>query len=332
MPATAARWVCEWSERERRFLRQSSSLTLGSVFPNIVHKHTSLSSSYLDFFRWLCAPAALRSFPLRDLSWQATNTFRKLIPEGARNNPEIERVMTLTRPAVAVMTLYVGLNGTPKELGLKSRNIWAYFGGNKLEEKCNEFLEAQIEDILEGSVVNPLAFISMSPHHDPSASERFPGKTTIEVVFLANWRWFEAWKNERVKKRGEDYEAIKNGLGRRVWSQVVQLLPQLEDKVELFMVGSPLSNNFYLNSTCGEIYGLDHNIPRFSAEVAMTLRAQTPIERLLLTGQDSFSCGFAPSMFSGLFTASAALGRPLYLDLMLSRMLHPPRGQNSKLE
>ena len=32
-------------------------------------------------------------------------------------------------------------------------------------------------------------------------------------------------------KRGDDYDAVKNAIGQRIWEQVVAIFPQLEDKV-----------------------------------------------------------------------------------------------------
>ena len=51
------------------------------------------------------------------------------------------------------------------------------------------------------------------------------------MIALANWKWFEKWENERVMKRGEDYEAMKMAFGRRMWDQVLTLYPQLANKV-----------------------------------------------------------------------------------------------------
>ena len=47
-------------------------------------------------------------------------------------------------------------------------------------------------------------------------------------------------------KRGEEYEEIKNRIGKRVWEQTCKLFPQVRDKVDFFDVGSPLSNRYYI--------------------------------------------------------------------------------------
>ena len=56
-------------------------------------------------------------------------------------------------------------------------------------------------------------------------------------------------------------------------------------QVEYFDVGTPLSNQYYINSAEGEIYGLEHDLRRFSPEVVMNLRPETDIPGLFLTGK-----------------------------------------------
>ena len=52
-------------------------------------------------------------------------------------------------------------------------------------------------------------------------------------------------------------------------------------------VASPASNYYYIASPKGEIYGLDHNLERFSASALCTLRPEVPeIPRLYLSGKE----------------------------------------------
>lgn len=69
-----------------------------------------------------------------------------------------------------------------------------------------------------------------------------------------------------------------------MWDQLLKDFPQLADKVEYFDVGSPVTNNHYIGSLKGEIYGLDHSKIRFEAENVMKLRPESDIPGLYLTG------------------------------------------------
>ena len=54
------------------------------------------------------------------------------------------------------------------------------------------------------------------------------------IVTLCNYEWFEDWADERVKKRGHDYEALKENIGKKAWQQTCKIFPQLEHRVFLF--------------------------------------------------------------------------------------------------
>ena len=76
--------------------------------------------------------------------------------------------------------------------------------------------------------------------------------------------------------------------------------------------------------SAGEMYGVDHDLKRFTPEGTVALRSDTCIENLYMSGQDVFTCGFAGATFGGLICASAVLNRNVYADLMkLKASSHP---------
>jgi len=218
---------------------------------------------------------------------------------------------------VACISLFVGLDGTAEQLNIKPHNTWAYLS-NDLSGISQEFFEMSANEAASSPV--PLLFISFPSPKDPTFEQRYPGKSVCTIITMANWKWFEDWENEKVLKRGDDYESIKVAIGRKMWEQTLALYPQLADKVEYFEVGSPVTNKYYIGSSRGEIYGLDHTNKRFgSPQVMMHLRPETGIPNLLLAGQDVVSCGFTGAMFGGLLCAATALNRNLYDDLLALR-------------
>ena len=241
------------------------------------------------------------------------NTYERLLPPGLRKQPQIQKTLSCVTHGPGAMTVFVGLDATKEELGVKPQNYWVYTSSNYdriLDNYVNlPASEAGTKDI-------PLLFISFPSAKDPTWEDRFPGKTTCAIVTLANYEWFSQWDGERVGKRGDNYEEIKNRIGERMWQQTCKLFPQIEEHRVYFEIGSPVTNNYYIGSPRGEIYGVDHNMSRFSPEAAALLRPQTSIPGLLLTGQDVFTCGFSGAMFGGLLSASNALHRNCIFDLM----------------
>ena len=240
------------------------------------------------------------------------NTFETLLSESEALPDKALLKTKAVRHGFGAMSVYVGLKGTKEEFGVKASNVWA-FTDNDLDKITREFL--QLDANTAGTKDIPLLFISFPSTKDPEWENRHPGKTTCTIITLAPYEWFESWENERVMKRGEEYEEIKNRIGKRIWEQTCKFFPQVHDRVDFFDVGSPLTNKYYIASPRGEIYGIDHHVDRFSPQAAVKLRPETSIRGLYLTGQDILSCGFAGAMFSGVITASAVLKRNLFADM-----------------
>lgn len=60
--------------------------------------------------------------------------------------------------------------------------------------------------------------------------------------------------------------------------------PLVPPQIEYISGGTPLTNQHYIASPKGEIYGIDHSIARLQAEAIATVRAQTAVPNLYLTG------------------------------------------------
>ncbi|XP_067869450.1 all-trans-retinol 13,14-reductase-like [Heterodontus francisci] len=240
------------------------------------------------------------------------NTYERLLPHELQSKPAIQAQLNMVRHGIGGFSVFVGLNGSKEELKLKAANYW-FFQENNLDELFKKYFTLNKEDVTKEC---PIMFVSFPSAKDPTWDDRYAGKSSMIIVTLTRYEWFEDWKDERVKKRGEEYENLKMGIARRLIDQVTAYFPQLKDRIEYIKVGSPLSNQFYIAASRGEIYGVSHDVSRFAAEAIATFRAKTPVKNLYLTGQDVFSCGFLGAIHGGLLCASAVLHRNLYKDIM----------------
>lgn len=240
------------------------------------------------------------------------NTFFKLLPQEIASKSCIYPMVQQVGNSVAFLTAFIGLTGTKEELDLKSHNMWAFTRIDQ-ENAMKEYL-ALSPDQLEGYEI-PLMFASFPSAKDPSWEARNPGKSTCLIITLANTEWFTRWKDQKVKRRGDEYNDLKNSIGRQMWSQLTKINPKLEGKEQFIEMGTPLSNAHYLGSTQGEMYGLQHSIERFLPPAAMHLRAETDIPGLYLTGQDILTAGLTGASFAALLCASSILNRNLHDDL-----------------
>ncbi|XP_064648110.1 all-trans-retinol 13,14-reductase-like [Lineus longissimus] len=244
------------------------------------------------------------------------NTFQYLLPKEIATKSAIYKLLqrNAVKSGMSMISVFAGLKGTTEELGLKKQNVWA-FNSSDLDGEFDEFCAKTPEDAVKGDV--PLMFLSFPSTKDSTWEQRHPGKSTVAIVTIVPWEWFKQWEVQQVKKRCEEYEDLKNGIGRQMWKQACLMYPQIEDKLDYFEVGSPLSNKYYIGSPKGEVYGLDHDKARFgSPEVAMTLRPDTDVPGLFLTGQDVLSCGFSGGLHGGLLCAGKVLNRNCFMDLV----------------
>jgi all-trans-retinol 13,14-reductase len=222
------------------------------------------------------------------------------------------------------LQVFVGLEGSAKELGIGAHNTWAFSSADLEGDLERYFALNPTPETLSATDV-PLIFVSFPSAKDPDWAARFPGRSTCEVVTVAPWQWFEGDAAKKPGKRGLEYEAIKAAISQRIWKQVQALFPSLAGRNPVHLsAGSPATNAFYYRSQKGVMYGADHNLHRFTAGAATALRPGSALAGLYLTGQDVFMCGFAGALFGGLLCASEVLGRNLYFDLLRLKARSPP--------
>jgi all-trans-retinol 13,14-reductase len=243
--------------------------------------------------RELHAPAVISDAGL-------SNTALRLLPEGAPGRHRLASILDRVTPSTSHICLYVGLDATDSELGLKTSNLWVYPGPDH-----DGNLERYIADPTSPL---PIAYISFPSAKDPDFATRHPGRATVEVVSIAPYEWFTTWEDTSWKKRGDDYEALKEQLSRRLLEVLVREVPQLADAIDYHELSTPLSTRHFGNYPGGEIYGLEHTPARFQEK---DLTPRTPIDGLWLTGQDVCTCGIAGALYGAVLCASAMLGTNL---------------------
>ncbi len=222
-------------------------------------------------------------------------TYQKMIPSELVKKHKLDQQLQKITPSVAHICLYVGLNGSPEELNMPKANYWIYPKEGTHDENVAKF----IKDIDNPF---PVVYVSFPAAKDPDWSNRYPGKSTVDIITLMPYEEFAEWEGTRWKKRGEDYEAKKEKLSQRLLETLYEREPQMRGKVDMYELSTPLSTKNFVNYEKGEIYGIDHTPDRFELKF---LRAHTPIKNLYLTGQDIVTVGVGGALAAGLITAAA---------------------------
>lgn len=232
------------------------------------------------------------------------NTFNTLLPEHCPQRRHYQTRLTRVERSMASACLYIGLKGDATQLGLPKTNFWIYPDNDYQTQMEQALADPDHHDI-------PLTYISFPSAKDPSFTERYPGRATIEIVAGAPFAWFQPWADTPWGKRGEDYEALKEKFAQRLLEKLFEKLPHLRDHIDYYELSTPLSTAHFCRYPTGEIYGLNHDPNRFEQT---WLRPKTGVPGLYLTGQDILTCGVAGAMIAGLVTAiavSGARGLPL---------------------
>lgn len=235
-------------------------------------------------------------------------TYKTLLKETIQQKYKLDNALEKVKPSVAHSCLYIGLNGSPEELKLPKTNLWIY-PGDLHHDACVARYLKNIEEPF------PLVYISFPSAKDPDWPNRYPGKSTIDIITLVPWETFAQWDGSRWMKRGDDYEDLKQRISKRLLAILFEQLPNLEDSIDHYELSSPLTTKHFINYSKGEIYGLDHTPKRFRQKF---LKPRTPIKGLYLTGQDIVTAGVGGALFSGVITASAITGKN-YLNVIKTK-------------
>ena len=206
----------------------------------------------------------------------------------------------------------------PKEVAYKWRSERAQ------TPKCNSFLHIHLGFKAEGLKNIPLHSIWVDDWSKGITAERnvvvlsIPSaldttmapanKHILHGYTPANEPW-DKWKNLEIGSK--EYEKTKEERGSVFWEPIKNLIPDIEERIEIKMIGTPLTHQRFLNTTHGS-YG-----PALSAAEGLFPGNKTPIKNLVLCGSSTFpGIGIPPVAASGAMAANSILGSKFQKDLI----------------
>jgi all-trans-retinol 13,14-reductase len=225
-------------------------------------------------------------------------TFGSLVPKDVAERHGMPAMLAELEPSCAHIGMYIGIKESPKALNLPRCNYWVFPDSYDHEKLRRDYVS--LDDQI------PVAYISFPAAKDPQWQETHPDLTTVEVIIIVPFAWFERWEHTAWKKRGDDYAAMKKAVSEQILEILYRVEPQLRGKIEYASVSTPLSTRQFTNHARGEIYGVAHTPKRFRQKF---LKPWTPVKNLFLTGQDVMIASIAGAAMGGVLTASAILKR-----------------------
>lgn len=127
----------------------------------------------------------------------------------------------------------------------------------------------------------------------------------IDILTPMHWEEVSQWSDTFIGKRGEDYKAFKQQKAEECIKFAEKKVPGLSQAVERVYTSTPLTYRDYTGTCQGSAYGIrkDYN------DIMMTLlTSHTPIQNLLLTGQNLNLHGIMGVSITSLFTCAGIMG------------------------
>ena len=137
------------------------------------------------------------------------------------------------------------------------------------------------------------------PEDDGSFADR------IDIITRMDWSDVEKYLGSRPMLRGEEYETFKQEFASRCLSDVIAHLPDLGNAIDRYFTSTSLTYSDYTSTLHGSAFGImkDYNSP-----LTTVLSPRTPVENLLLTGQNLNLHGILGTSMTSLYTTAQLLG------------------------
>lgn len=196
------------------------------------------------------------------------------------------------------LCLYIGFKESPEKLGFKGENHWIF------DEYDHDVMFSDIDAIVEDRM--KMAFLSFPSLKDPEATAN-----TGEIITFISYELFEQWRDDKWKKRGNEYEDFKEMLAQRMINFIEKHYPGFRDLIDFYELSTPLSTEHFTMHNKGCIYGMHTSPDRM---LKKWNQADTPVKNLYLTGADAAVLGVAGAFTGGIFATMKLLGK--YMGLI----------------
>ena len=228
-------------------------------------------------------------------------TFGKLIGREQLSS-KLRRKIDGVKYSTSCLSLFFATDMDLRGAGLDSGNMWYYDHAD-----VDKIYAEGLTDALMREETPPGMFLTVTTLKDPSKMHQHGptrGHHTCESFAFVGYEAFEQWAHTKYGARPTDYEAMKEDLAWRMVRGLEKRIPGLSKHITYYSLGTPLSNEHYLNATRGNLYGIDK---RPSQVGPLGFTARTEFEGLFLCGQSTTSHGVAGVTASGINAAKTIL-------------------------
>jgi len=223
-------------------------------------------------------------------------TFGKLVGR-ERLSSKLRRKLDRVTYSTSSLSLFFAVDMDLRAAGLDSGNYWFYEN-----ENVDDIYKLGLSDYALKADMPMSIFLTATTLKDPSKMHH--GHHTCEAFTFVGYDAFQKWAKEKSGARSGDYQKLKETLARRMFRALDKRIPGLSDHVVFWNLASPLTNEFYINSTRGSLYGIE----KTPAQVGPgSFPIRTEIDGLFMCGASTLSHGVAGVTATGLAAAKKIL-------------------------
>ena len=223
-------------------------------------------------------------------------TFGQLIGRDKLSS-RLKRKIDSLQYSTSCLSLFFATDMDMRSAGLDSGNFWFYDHSDLDKIYSDGLTKAMLQN-----ETPPGMFLTVTTLKDPS--KMHSGHHTCESFAFVGYDAFEKWAHTSYGARPADYAAMKEDLAWRMVRGLEKHIPGLSKHIVFSSLGTPLTNEHYLNATRGNLYG----IAKSPSQVGpWAFQPRTEFSGLFLCGASTLSHGVAGVTASGIDAAKAVL-------------------------
>lgn len=148
--------------------------------------------------------------------------------------------------------------------------------------------------------INGLLITARPPEDDSEYLQQ------IDLLTPMTWDKCVSWEQSSIGHRGRDYLEMKHRLANECIELAENFIPNLKKMVEQIYISTPLTYHDYTGTPEGTAYGIrkDYRNPMMTL-----ISPRTPLENLLLTGQNLVLHGIHGVTMTAMYTCAEILGK-----------------------
>lgn len=226
----------------------------------------------------------------------------------------LQKKLKKTKYSVTSLSLFLTVDMDVASAGLDSGNIWML---------RNKDMDLLFEDMNKTDILSedefPGLFISCTTLKDPLS---FNGRHhTIEAITYLSYEAFKTF-SELSDYHSPAYLQYKDRICEKLLNSLEKVVPGIRDYIVQMELGTPMTNEYYIQSTKGSVYGTEKS---FWQTGPFAFRNRSEIKNLYLCGASVLAHGVAGASYSGVQTAATIL------NCRMDDLLKPEPDQNIRI-